>query len=225
MQFSRIHNSVTLSEKHVILHYSCLPPRGYHTANFDQFAVVIHEIWVGQTFVFFPLFFFSSSEGQGRLRLFFSYACKSLCDFLICSLIAFKFGRNVTSSVKRGLIAFLNSQLLQIISPQVSKLRITFTLHQTIVLCKGYIRTKFQSIKVKLRILNYVLLGLAIKPVFTEPVTNKEHIRKGKFRYRVWYEFDKYPMCNLVNYHRGAFWQLESQKNFCQSYRAKTKQV
>ena len=74
------------------------------------------------------------------------------------------------------------------------------------MLCKEYIRTKFQSIKVKLRILNYLLLGSAIRPVFTEPVTNKEHMRKGKFRYRVRYEFDKYPMCNLVNYNRGAFW-------------------
>ena len=34
-QFLRIHNSVTLSEKHVILHYSCPPPRGYDTVNFD----------------------------------------------------------------------------------------------------------------------------------------------------------------------------------------------
>jgi len=23
--------------------------------------------------------------------------------------------------------------------------------------------------------------------------TNKEHYYKGEFRYRVWYEFDKYP--------------------------------
>ena len=35
MQFLRIHNSVTLLEKHVILHYSSLPPRECHTANFD----------------------------------------------------------------------------------------------------------------------------------------------------------------------------------------------
>ena len=57
---------------------------------------------------------------------------------------------------------------------------ITFRLNQTIVLCKGYIRTKFQSFKVKLRILNYVLFGLAIRLVFTEPITNKEHIHKKK---------------------------------------------
>jgi len=46
----------------------------------------------GQTFASFSSFFFF--RGLGGLRLFFQHTCKNYCNFLMCSLIALKFGTN-----------------------------------------------------------------------------------------------------------------------------------
>ena len=57
------------------LHYSCPPPKRTHTANYDQFAEVIHDIWVVKHSCFFSLIFLS--------RLFISHTCKNCCSLLI----------------------------------------------------------------------------------------------------------------------------------------------